>query len=917
MRRRILAPGECGKSPSPGKQLGEESLCGAANQLHMWLLLLLILLALPVQAAPPEMVLGAGHAKAVDRVVFSADGKILASRDPSGTIIVWDAARGVELRVLHGRPGQGPIVFSPDARTLATGDSGATLWSVKTGQSRVVQGAPWSVRTLAFSPDSSLLVCGGVSARYQNVSQLSEVPSGEDDGTVPDGGSQVGFTPEGHAMVVASDNYGIYPDHLVVWDVDNGKSLLELTGAAAGFSADGSILAIARDDASIDLFNRPGRLRRTLRGPQAPHWYLVVSPNGRYLAAASRENQLHNQRPASYPVCCWDTRQGRLLFTAPGNGRPAPVLFAPDGSTVLIGNVLYRLPDGHEIARLPAQARAFCYSPDSRRLAAGVDRRLALWSTATGAPLANWGVHSQACWSVALHGDVLAAGGEDGIVLWDLSGRRTPRSIAADPLTAALAFSADGRSLTAGWNVTSARVWDVGTGQLKATVQTDPIVNTEHPDTVNAVACNADGTRLLTANWRSFHDFNLTRGREQAATPTATSWICGPAFSSDGMRLIFQDGSALKLADLRGGRERILADPITSQVACGDFSADNKMVAAGCLGGSVGVWNVSTGMTLCRISTGHDVLAVAFSPDGRMLATAQGNTVSLWDVASGHALRTLRGHDDRVQAVAFGTEGRTVISSSSDHTIRVWSCTSGAELLRLCAFDGDDWLVTSPDGFFDGSPGGWQKILWRFNQDTFDTASVEQYFNDFFEPDLLHDVVSTGLPIRELLKQRGDPRASLTLANRERRLPVLSLQVPVHTQERRVKVQVRIEQAEGGVQDVRLFNNGILLKKWPGLQHPGMLQATVTMRAGDNRLSAYAFNRDNVKSKDAVTVTVGDSRLQRAGQAWVLAVGINRYEYREGQLHLAVDDARGLSAALAQHLPETVHTTILTDERAT
>jgi WD40 repeat protein len=94
------------------------------------------------------------------------------------------------------------------------------------------------------------------------------------------------------------------------------------------------------------------------------------------------------------------------------------------------------------------------------------------------------------------------------------------------------------------------------------------------------------------------------------------------------------------------------------------------------------------------------VHSVAFSPDGRTaLSGSADHTLKLWDVATGKLVRTLEGHSDEVTSVAFSPDGRTVLSGSWDHTLKLWDAATG-KLVRT--FERHSLGVTSvafsPDG---------------------------------------------------------------------------------------------------------------------------------------------------------------------------------------------------------------------------
>jgi WD40 repeat protein len=114
------------------------------------------------------------------------------------------------------------------------------------------------------------------------------------------------------------------------------------------------------------------------------------------------------------------------------------------------------------------------------------------------------------------------------------------------------------------------------------------------------------------------------------------------------------------------------------------------------------------------------VTSVAFSPNGRLLASAGGDdmTVRVWDVATGRELRVFRGHAQSVHSIGFSPDGKRLVSASADSTVRVWDADTGQELLTLrsptdtvltVAFspEGDRLVAGCADGIvkvWDGTP---------------------------------------------------------------------------------------------------------------------------------------------------------------------------------------------------------------------
>jgi WD40 repeat protein/uncharacterized caspase-like protein len=831
----------------------------------------------------PTLSVQVGHTNHVRAIAFSPDGTLLASGGQDNAVIVWDSESGLELRALTGHSGAvNAVIFSPDGKTLASAGADRTtrLWNVDNGQLlRTLSGHDKSISALAFSPDGRSII----SASDDSSIMVWDVASGKTRQTL------TGHTREIYALALSADGRylatGAYDRTLRIWDLASGKTLQVIAQRASSLalSADGRTLV--SDGYRLMLWDMAtGRALQTLDEYQkettesrgAPVTHLTVARDGR-LAELRGDNSMR----------VWDLQRGSMQpLRNFSNDLPMAMVFSPDGTQLAVGGYqnavrLLSIPGGGQLRVFAGHANrmhAVSFSPDGRLLITGAfeaaeDSASKSWDLASTAPPRNLPGLQNSAANIAFNAagtQLVSAGWGNSLLVRDVRGGRLLREIdsgAADRLSS----SADGRMLATFGRDDNVSLWDTTSGRL---------------------------LRKLPADSRAVHDI---------------------ALSPNGRVLVTAGGErTIKVWNTDNGQ---LQRTINEEAASLAFSPGGRMLAFSGRDHGIALLNLPAG-TPQRMTGMHEntVRRLAFSQDGRFIASAGADeTVRIWNVATRQLERTLHGHSNEVYGVAFSPDGALLATASWDATVRLWQVATGTLVATLLAVDRNDWLVMTPEGMFDGSPGAWSKLLLRFSPKLWDVASLDLFFADFFHPGLLTELIAGRRPL--------PPRS---LQQVDRRQPQLRLGFDIVGSRdspdlRHMKIMVQVTAAPAGARDVRLFRNGTLVKVWRGDvlqgQSTARLETEITLVAGHNDLTAYAFNTDNVKSNDATLPLIADPVIRRAGITHVLAIGINAYANTQFDLRYAVADAEDFSGELqrqaaTQSPGSQIEVTMLRDQQA-
>jgi len=610
------------------------------------------------------------RAVTASRVVMTAPGLgghldwsrrgVFVTEDPEGMVDIRDA-KGTSVLSFHGHDGKVTgVAFSRDGSRLATtGDDGMLkVWNTSTGDLLASLRGRGPASGPSFSADGSQVAAGWR----------------EGSGVVPS-------TPPIRLPLSTIRVLDLVTDR-VVWTHD------DIMGAPTdtAFSRDGKRLAVVNSGnlAVFDLMTGDRAFRLpTEDGDLQVAW----SPDGRFIATTS----------SIAPPRIWDAETRELRSTLTGHtGLVSSVAWSRDSSSLVTGGPEVKVWDvdrhgeGTEVRSLSASEMSsgvagVAFSPNGNRVMAGAADLTAVktWDIrlngdAEWANLPAFGFDDGTLAEFLRDGRIVTTS-RSGLTVWDIERRQELRTITPRAFggIGGLDVSPDGREIAAGGAYpTGPRdfggdvvgVWDAATGQ-----QLFPV---RHHLDVNAVAFSPDGQHMVSAGW-SRRAKIVDREGDVIRVLEERFKIDDVDFSSDGRLLAiavsrgfegrephvniwdWENGTIVRTIE---GASRLELDPSGPRLAV-------------VLAGRAEIQDLESGERIARLAgTSGDISALAFSPDGSLVATGRsGGTVRLFEASTGEHRLVLSGNACEVSDVAFSADGSRLASASGcDGVVRIW-----------------------------------------------------------------------------------------------------------------------------------------------------------------------------------------------------------------------------------------------------
>lgn len=675
------------------------------------------------------------HTEAISTIVFSPDGRFVASSDFDSNIKIWDINNGEEIASLKDNGKVTIMKFSLNGKLLFTGsDYGdITSWDTRNGSSTtfdnhgegyvkldispngnmlIASGADgiikiWHIETsglvfdlnhgsaikdLKFSPDGTKIVSSG----EDNIIKVWDATTGKEEYRRPTnyfGAYSVNISPDSKRVVSGSDK------GVEIWDISSGETIRTLTDN--NFSAD-----------DTGFFSPNGKLVATYRGYNNGHVVIRDSESGRQISVITLDFYISDMA-FSY--------DSKYMITG-----------SEDGSTRL-----WEIETGREVSRMLQKGRIYSVELTSKGevlASAGVDKIIHFWDFSYfNEPSAQSNNKVKENFMLDTNGKWIASWSQDSnkIEMLQISTNTIVSSIVNATPVVTVDISSDGEFIVLAGVDNIVCVWKI--------ISLEKVTCQPHAEQVSSLKFSHNSNWVASEEGKTIKVWDAKTG-DEIANLTTDFVISTFVFSSNDQLVSIGAGGDYKI-DIWNvlNQQKIAELQHDSSVKIDDliFSKNGKWLISSSIDSTARVWSLETMQEVSRITYDpqeytnmYEVLKTRISPDEKELlsvntvaifninnnaVTARESTIRIWDLLSGQEIIRVI-HNSWVNDVVWSPDGNYVFSGGWDGVVRIWDANSGNEVGRIAHDAQIKSLAFTPDGLqiiSISSDGGYKVSYWK------------------------------------------------------------------------------------------------------------------------------------------------------------------------------------------------------------
>lgn len=841
-----------------------------------------------------ETVIQKGHELAVLAIAVSPDSNYVASVSRDKSAKLWELSTGREVRSFLGHQASVTCIdFSADGKYLLTGgnDKAIKIWDVKTGKeilNIVLDDAGWyskkygeeRVNDVVFDPNGKFFISLGQMVHVWEFPSGKKVKSwmvaqgnrGAENLSISKSGEWIAIGSDATADVYrTSDWEKVHTFKSLAFDFCGG-CITDIT-----FTPDGQWLVKATRNEVVAYDLKTGKLQKQYSRGINDVVSVDVSGNTRKIVTATEKS-----------VRIYDvSTQDSLVITPELDGVITGAKFTANSKQVLVscdnnivmnydaatgskkgeltgflnqrdkGGLTYN-PNSYwdsYIARYVRYKNSLLLSRDGKTLLKGkFGNKIKRWDIATGKTQLEYNGHERAalCYQYSHDGKKLLTGGGDGqLILWNT---------------------------------------DKGDTLLTIKAYDEPIFD---------VHFSSDETQLLSSSWdgslkihdarsgKRLHHFQLKEGSAYTSQFSKNDLYVFTATLGEGTdKLQMREVDTKKIVRSFEGH--------TDVISSIQQTADGKQLLSASWDGSIRVWDIATALTEKKFSGHNGAVHIAlYSKNEKSIYSAGADRIiRYWDVNTGRIIKTYEGHLAEITSLILTPDEKMLISHSLDGVTKFWDLSTGKEFFEHIHLGEKEWMVKNPEGYFNGTEGARQYIHFVNGLRTY---RVDQFFNEFYRPDLLP----------KIFQSRGDEN----LKGIQGKLnsappPEVKIATLPGNSDSQAEVLIRLTDTGSTIESLKLFHNdkSVPIEK-STLTFPSRKGESTTYRHlitlinGTNTITASAVNKDKIES-DPKSIEIVANQGGKSSICYVLSVGINQYKNPKLILNYAKPDAESFGKIL-------------------